>query len=116
MANPSVWWRKIIFQANEDGTYNYWYWYEPDNTDPVLDHRSIMQSILMTGLLVSRQTSQMIAQLALNREAIKVDDRSTWTDSDCSADRYYANCDIYMPEGMKPIGDVTGLLQRFNTV
>ncbi len=111
LAAPSVRHEKIIFQANVDGTYNYWYWYEPGSIDPTLGPQ-VLNAIDPNDWIVGEPMSDFSSMCPtdLNREAIKVEDRSTWTDSDCSANKAYPFCDVNMPEGMPPIGDITGYI------
>ena len=111
LAAPSVTHEKIIFQANQDGTYNYWYWYEPPSIDPVLGPQ-VENAIDPNDWIVGEPMADfsMSCPVGLNREAIHVDDRSTWKDSDCSADRKYMHCDVNMPEGMPDLGDITGYI------
>jgi Glucodextranase, domain B len=109
LSSPSITNEKIIFQANTDGTYDYWYWYEPANVVPELGPQ-VIGAIDPNDWIIGEPWGDFTdsCPVGLNREAIHVDDRSTWDDADCSADIEYTNCDINLPEGMKPIGDVTG--------
>ncbi|HNY60638.1 MAG TPA: hypothetical protein PL190_00495 [Caldisericia bacterium] len=108
LANPAVQGEKIIIQANIDGTYEYWYWYEPANTDPNLGPQ-VPNAIDANDVIIGQEWTTFPIQCTdkVKRTGVKVDDRASWDDADCSSATNIA-CRVNMPEGMKPIGDITG--------
>jgi len=110
IANP-INGEKVIFQANIDGTYEYWYWYEPANVDPDLGPQ-VPNAIDPNDVIIGEQWSTFPLQCTdeVKRTGVYVENRSNWEDVDCSAARDLAHCDIYLPDGMKDLGEVTGYL------
>jgi hypothetical protein len=105
---------KIIFQANIDGTYEYWYWYEPINTDPDLGPQ-IPNAIDPNDVIIGQPWNgafPLQCTDSVNRPGIYVDSRSNWTDADCSAQVKQTCPEMNYPLGMKPIGEVTGYWGR----
>ena len=107
---------KIIFQANIDGTYEYWYWYEPISTDPdlgpqipnALDPNDVVIGQPWTG------SFPLTCGDTVNRPGIYVDVRSNWTDDDCSSQIAKTCPSLNLPQGMKNLGDITGTLNNAN--
>jgi hypothetical protein len=112
LTTPLVPNEKIIFQANIDGTYEYWFWYEPNPTDPMLGPQ-IIGALDANDWVIGQQwgTFPITDCDNVKRTGIYVDSRVSWEDIDCSAS---ANrpCNVWMPDGMKPIGEVTGMTGR----
>ncbi len=108
LATPKIQGEKIIFQANIDGTYEYWYWFEPPNVDPDLGPQ-ILGAIDPNDVIIGQEwtTFPINCTDVIRRPGIYVDSRSHWEDADCSMSTMRP-CEVYMPEGMHPIGEITG--------
>ncbi len=125
--------RKYILQANEDGTYLYWYWLEPNpitsgivgavnpNAAPqlegVLDSNDLLIGRDFTGIVNwtvvdGKYKPSIPADERVCRTPVHVDDKEYWKDSDCSAK--YTTCSACSIEGLKPMGEVTGRHANWN--
>jgi len=122
--NPGQTKRQYILQANEDGTYLYWYWLEP--TNPAGNDRSrpqIYGAIDANDLLLGADFVGTVnwrpgggpyvpADQRTCRTPIIIKDKEYWKDTDCSA--RYIDCEPGVVEGMKPMGEVTGMNLMWN--
>lgn len=113
IANPTNG-EKIIFQANIDGTYEYWYWYEPPNTDPDLGPQ-VPNAIDPNDVIIGQPWNGSFpiqCNETINRPGIYVDSRASWEDADCSAQVAKTCTGMNYPVGMKELGDITGVVGR----
>lgn len=113
LANP-INGEKIIFQANIDGTFEYWYWYEPINTDPDLGPQ-IPNAIDPNDVIIGEQWNGQFplpCEAVVKRQGTYVDSRSSWTDVDCSSAVAKTCPKLNYPQGMKEIGDISGAWGR----
>jgi len=125
--------RKYILQANQDGTYLYWYWLEPNPISSgiigavnpqaapqligVLDSCDLLIGRDFTGtvdwrVVDGKYRPSIPADERVCRVPIHIDDKEFWKDSDCSAK--YIMCEAAPLEGLKPMGEVNGWHMNWN--
>ncbi len=101
---------KYIIQYHTDGTYYYWYWYEPRYfpQDPIypqiswaLDPTDYLFGEVYTG------NFPVPSNTSIKKTPVFVDSRVSLEDVDCSQGTGY--CDPCLLEGIRPLGDVTGV-------
>ena len=125
--------RKYIIQANQDGTYLYWYWLEPNpassgipgavnpNIAPqlegVLDSVDLLIGQDFTGTLSWRVVDgkyrpYVPADERVCRIPVMIDDKEEWKDTDCSED--FVQCSACDVDGMQTMGEVNGIHANWN--
>lgn len=100
---------KYIIQYNTDGTYFYWYWYEPRYSpeDPLnpqvpwaIDPNDVIIGQVYNG------TFPIPANTRVKRLPVFVDSKTTLTDEDCSqGSNVCESCEV---PGLRKLGEVTG--------
>jgi Copper amine oxidase N-terminal domain/Glucodextranase, domain B len=100
---------KFIIQYNLDGTYFYWYWYEPTNT-ATLNNPQIPGALDPNDVVIGQEWTMgfpIDPSEDVKRTPVIVDDRTYLDDVDCSQGE--GLCDACPIDGMRPLGDVTGV-------
>lgn len=119
---------KYIIQVNTDGSYLFWFWYEPDQfaaglndrarpqIQAALDSNDLLLGQDITGITINWRPGggpYLPPQNRVCRTPVIVKEKATWYDTDCSAStvdfRKFSNCQPFTLEGMKEVGEVSGM-------
>ncbi|HOO97729.1 MAG TPA: stalk domain-containing protein [Caldisericia bacterium] len=101
---------KFIIQFNSDGTYYYWYWYEPPNPSGDPTSPQIPNALDENDYIIGQEWTQgfpIPPSENVKRTPVIVEDKATLEDNDCSQAK--GLCDACEVDGMRPLGDVTGV-------
>ncbi len=99
---------KFIIQYNLDGTYFYWYWYEPTNS-ATINNPQIPGALDPNDVVIGQEWNMgfpIDPNMDVKRTPVMVEDRTTIDDVDCSNGATL--CDVCYIDGMRAIGDITG--------
>ena len=103
---------KYIIQYNLDGTYYYWYWYEPRYSPEDPTNPQIPWALDPTDVILG-QTYNMNFPIPgtenIKRTPVFVDSKATLDDTDCSQSSGNPICEPCEIPGLRRLGDVSGV-------
>ncbi|HQG59541.1 MAG TPA: stalk domain-containing protein [Caldisericia bacterium] len=100
---------KFIVQYNTDGTYYYWYWYEPPQNPIDTQYPQVPWALDPNDYLLGEEytgTFPIPNTTAIKKTPVFVDNRVSLEDIDCSQGT--GNCDVCEVPGLRKLGDITG--------